>query len=339
MEASSWRVLVTGGAGFIGFHTAKRLKEGGAEVTVVDNFCADYDPKLKWDRAAELAERHIPILEMDVEDTARLKQLFDEKKFTHVVHLAGHGNVGQSLKDPALYMHTNVDGCFNVFEAARTHSSANAPIVTVFATSSSVYGDANTLPFSEDEVPQPMSWYGATKLIDERIADQFYKQWKMPSVGLRFFTVYGPWGRPDMAVWKFADRMTKGEGITLYQRDGVVAERDFAYIDDIVDGVAASLSKAPKLCPPEEARRRTSPIINLGSRKSDSVKDLVACLGKNLGCIPRVTYAPLSDTDPIKTRAKIDRAREWLGVEPRVPLEEGVSRFAAWFQKYNVLTK
>lgn len=327
MIDSSWRVLVTGGVGFIGYHTAARLKGSGADVTVVDNFCADpgYDPKVKRDRANELTKLGVHVLEQDVEDRVRLNQLFAEKKFTHVVHLAGHGNVGQSLNDPALYMGTNVVGCFNVFDAGRLSTSPDARPVVVFATSSSVYGDENTLPFSEDEQPKPMSWYGETKLIDERIARQFHRQWGMPSIGLRFFTVYGPWGRPDMAVWKFADKMTKGEEITLFQREGVVAERDFAYIDDIVDGVVASLLKAKTL---------GAAIINLGSKKSDSVKDLVDSLAKNLNCTPRIKYAPLPSTDPVKTCAKMDKARQLLGVVPQVTLEAGIARFAPWFKEY-----
>jgi UDP-glucuronate 4-epimerase len=318
-------VLITGGAGFIGFHTASRLKADGCDVTVIDNFCPDYNPQLKRDRAAVLKELGIAVVEQDVEDTAALNKLFDVKKFTHVVHLAGHGNVRQSKCDPSLYMRTNVDGCFNVFEAARTHSSPEHRIPIVFATSSSVYGDKNTLPFSEDEQPVPMSWYGETKKIDEQIAHQFYRQFGMPSVGLRFFTVYGPWGRPDMAVYLFADKMKRGDEITLFRRDGVTAKRDFAYVGDISAGIRSALFKAKAL---------GHEIINLGNNRADSVEDLVRFEEEAFGCTAKLTYGELPDTDPIETRAKMDKAERLLGFVPTVALAEGIKAFAQWHKEY-----
>ena len=331
MKRTPCSILVTGAAGFIGFHTAKRLKEKGHQVIGLDNFCPDYDPQLKRDRAAELIRMDVPVLERMVEDGEFLKQVVKEYSITHIVHLAGHGSVRKSWEDPASYIQTNFIGFFNILEAVRANFSPSSPIVTVYASSSSVYGEDAPLPFSEKTpTNSPMSPYGATKKCDELLAYPYYHKYGMPLIGLRFFTVYGPWGRPDMASYSFAEKIVNEEEILLYEKGDLIVKRDFAYIDDIVDGIEAALFRGKDI---------GYAVVNLGNNQPVAVEELVRCLEKSLGRRARLKRAPLPDTDAAETCADLEEAKRLLGFAPKVALAEGIDRFAQWYKGYRTTRK
>ena len=332
---SSQAILVTGAAGFIGMHVAKRLQEDGHRVIGIDNFCPSYSSlgtevagaedslqKLKRARQAELRRIGITVLEQPVEDTPLLKKLIDEHKITHIVHLAALGAVRESKDHPTEFIRSNISGFLSVLEAVR---QINPSIVTVYASSSSVYGEGATIPFTEGDLGgSPMSLYGITKKDNEDLAHLYHRQYKMPLMGLRFFTVYGPWGRPDMSYSLFADKMAKGETIKLFEKDGVVASRDFTYVDDIVDGIVAAVFRA-----------NADDIVNLGNNRPESVEHLVECLEESLGYTAKRERAPLPETDPLETGADIQRAKQLLGFSPKTSLKEGIAKFAQWYKGYH----
>jgi UDP-glucuronate 4-epimerase len=316
MVDKSWRVLVTGAAGFIGFHVAKELASQGCTVIGLDNFCPYYDIQLKKDRCTQIP--NVKIYTHNVEDAAYLSSLVKQEHITHIVHLAAQAGVRHSLIDPASYTRSNIDGFLSVLEAARSQPA----IVTVYASSSSVYGTNRKIPFAETDVTDsPSNLYGATKKANELMAHAYHHLFHLSLIGLRFFTVYGPWGRPDMSYYSFATKMMQRETLDLY--DGGKLRRDFTYIDDIVAGIIGALS-APK----------PFAIYNLGNSHSEQVIDLVRYLEKYLGIQAKVRSLPRPATDIEETLADCSCAQQDLSFLQKTSLETGISQFSKWFLSY-----
>lgn len=312
-------VLVTGVAGFIGMHAAQALLDRGDEVVGVDNLNAYYDPRLKQARLATLQDHPgFRFHQADISDRAAMEAVAAaHPAIDRILHLAAQAGVRHSLIDPYAYVTSNVMGHVVVLELARRMSGLRH---LVYASSSSVYGGNATMPFAEaDDVSRPMSLYAATKRADELMSETYRHLFGIPQTGLRFFTVYGPWGRPDMAVWSFARAILRGETITLYD-DGAL-ERDFTYVDDIVAGVLGCLDR------PDGPQR----LYNIGNRHPERTSRLVALLERALGREAVVESEPRPATEVLATFADTSALERLTGLVPRVPLEEGVDRFARWF--------
>jgi UDP-glucuronate 4-epimerase len=319
-------ILVTGAAGFIGSHVSQALLARGDAVLGIDNLNDYYDVTLKQARLDRLTpERGFTFRQLDVSDREDiLKLAADFPDIAGIVHLAAQAGVRHSMIDPYAYVASNVMGHVVVLEAAR-----RLPRLAhfVFASSSSVYGLNTAMPFSEaDRVDTPASLYAATKRADELIGHAYAHLYQVPQTGLRFFTVYGPWGRPDMAYYGFARAIMAGEPVTLY--DGGRLRRDFTYIDDIVAGVLGAAGAAPPAGAPPR-------ILNIGNNESESVSQLVALLEESLGRKAVVREAPRPLADVAETFANIDQITELTGFLPRTGLAEGIRRFVSWFKTYH----
>jgi len=316
------KILVTGAAGFIGMHVCEALLDAGHEVLGLDNFNDYYRVQLKRDRAARLAGRSgFRMLEMDLTDRSGLTELFASTPFDGVCHLAAQAGVRYSIEHPHVYQHTNLEGFLNLLECCRHHGLPRF----VYASSSSVYGGNTKLPFSEDDrVDTPISLYAATKKANELMAHTYSHLYELPTVGLRFFTVYGPWGRPDMALWIFTERLTRGDSIPVFNHGKM--QRDFTYIDDIVQGVLASLT-VDGLDPYE--------ILNLGNHKTEALMDMIGTLAGALGVEPQMEMLPMQPGDVPATYANIERARTKLGFEPTTPISMGIPKFVDWYREYH----
>ena len=318
-------VLVTGAAGFVGFHVAQALLQRGKVVVGIDNLNSYYDPALKQARLAQLTPRAgWTFTKADVADRAAMTALADaHPDVTEVVHLAAQAGVRHSLVDPYAYVTANVMGHVTVLEAARRLPGLRH---VVYASSSSVYGGNTKLPFAEgDPVDTPVSLYAATKRADELISHAYAHLHGLPQTGLRFFTVYGPWGRPDMAYYAFAEAIVAGRPVTLYE--GGTLRRDFTYIDDIVDGVLRCLAHPPAGPVPAQ-------VLNIGNSESEEVSRLVTLLEAALGRKAVIQVVPRPATDVGETHADLSRIAASVGFAPRTRLDEGVKRFAAWFMEY-----
>jgi UDP-glucuronate 4-epimerase len=319
-------ILLTGAAGFIGYHLAEALLARGERVVGVDDLNAYYDVRLKEARLARLEARHgFAFLRADVADREAIHGLVkNHNDIEVVVHLAAQAGVRHSLVDPYAYVQANVMGHLVVLEAARLLPRLRH---LVYASSSSVYGANRALPFSEaDRVDTPLSIYAATKRADELISHAYAHLHGLPQTGLRFFTVYGPWGRPDMAYYSFARAIAAGEPITLY--DGGRLRRDFTYVDDIVAGVVACLDR-----PPEETP--SIRLLNIGNHRSEEVNELVRLLEQALGRQALRREAPRPAADVEETFASIEAIAALTGFTPRTSLAEGVPRFATWFKAWH----
>jgi UDP-glucuronate 4-epimerase len=328
------KVLVTGAAGFIGYHVARRLAETKrCEVLGIDNLNDYYSVDLKRARLAELEKlEDFRFLKIDFADAAALAGVFAHFKPQYVVHLGAQAGVRYSAENPAVYLRSNVDGFLNVLEACRKHP----PKHLVFASSSSVYGAGATVPFNEGaQTDQPISFYGATKKSNEVMAHSYAHLYGLLITGLRFFTVYGPWGRPDMAPTLFAKAIAEGTPIKLFNYGQ--NRRDFTYIDDIVDGVVKVLlypPAQPSEPPAASWSNRPYRLFNIGHNRPVEVVLFVRMLEELLGKKAAVELAPPQPGDMVETFANIDRLRDAIGFEPKVPLEEGLKRFAEWFRGY-----
>jgi UDP-glucuronate 4-epimerase len=313
----SAHVLVTGGAGFIGSHLGRRLLARGDRLTVLDDFNDFYDPARKRANLAPLLARGgCRLVEGDIRDAALVDGLFAAERFDAVVHLAARAGVRPSLREPILYEEVNCIGTLHLLEAARRHG----PQVFLFGSSSSVYGINEKVPFSEaDEINQPISPYATTKRTGELLCYNYHHLYGLKTCCLRFFTVYGPAQRPEMAIHKFTDLLARGETVPLYG-DGTSA-RDYTYVDDIVDGVVAALD----LAPPFE-------IVNLGGAETTALAELVARLAAELGVEPRIEHLPPQPGDVPITFADVTKAARLLGYAPKVPIAEGLRRFVAWYR-------
>lgn len=320
-------VLVTGAAGFIGYHVAARLLDEGRAVIGADSRSPYYDPALKDARLARLKGRPgFTFLERDIADEAFSADLAGQA-FSAIVHLAAQPGVRHSLKAPFDYLHSNLAGHLRVLELAR---GAKGLGHLVYASSSSVYGGNRKLPFSEaDPVDRPVSLYAATKKADELMTYSYSHLYGIPATGLRFFTVYGPWGRPDMSPWLFAEAMLAGRPITLFNHGNL--RRDYTYIDDIVDGVTGALATAPEA---DETGARHA-VYNLGNHAPVSVPEFLRLLEAALGVKADIRHADAQPGDVEATFADISRAQHAFGFMPKTPLSVGVERFAQWFVAYH----
>ena len=315
-------ILVTGAAGFIGAALSERLLGRGHSVVGLDNFNDYYDPALKEARAARLEGRPgFRMVRADLADAAALGAVFGAERFDVVVNLAAQAGVRYSLVNPGAYVQSNLVGFVNVLECCRHHGLPRL----VYASSSSVYGGNEKMPFSEDDrVDSPVSLYAATKKSDELLAHVYAHLFGLQTVGLRFFTVYGPWGRPDMAMWLFADAMLAGRPIKVFNHGKM--KRDFTYVDDIVSGVVACVESRD--LGPEE-------IFNIGNNRPEELLRLIEVLAGALGVEPKMEMLPMQPGDVPATYADISRIHAKLGYEPTTPIDVGLPAFAKWFLAYH----
>lgn len=311
-------ILITGGAGFIGSHLAERLLSAGKRVLIIDDFNDFYDPAIKRANAAMLAARGAIVHEADIRDAAALDRVFASEPLTAVVHLAARAGVRPSIIDPLLYAEVNIQGTLNLLEQCRKRGIVRF----IFGSSSSVYGTNSKVPFSEDDpVTNPISPYATSKLAGEQYCKVYHQLFGMHITCLRFFTVYGPRGRPDMAVHKFSKSITAGESVPQYGDGGM--KRDFTYVSDIVDGIVAALE-----------RNHPFAMVNLGDSNPITVKALIALIAQAVGKNARIQQMPEQQGDVPITYADLTHAQKLLGYSPKVKIEEGIQRFVEWFKEH-----
>ena len=323
-QVSEKRILVTGAAGFIGAHLVQRLLADGFEVVGVDNLNNYYDPRLKDARLRKLCMGpRFWFFPLDLADRARVESLFRNGDFEAVVHLAAQAGVQRSLTSPEEYVASNLVGFVNVLEGVRACSCRHF----VFASSSSVYGTQNKTPFAEeDSTDDPVSLYAATKKSNEVVAHAYSHLFHIPTTGLRFFTVYGPWGRPDMAIFKFVDAIMSNRVIELYNWGRL--RRDFTYIDDTVEGIVRVLPLPPKEGPDVQAPMR---LCNIGNQRTVELLHVVRAIESCLGRSADIRLMPMQPGDVYETEAKVDKLLEVTGFRPGVSIEDGIRRFVNWY--------
>ncbi len=312
------RVLVTGSAGFIGFHLSLFLKKSHAHVIGFDNFNSYYDPHLKKNRAKILEKEGIPVISGDINDQQLLLSIFEREKITHCVHLAAQAGVRHSMVAPHEYVHSNLSGFVTLLEVCRLFPHVRL----LFASSSSVYGLNQKVPFSVgDPTEKPANLYGATKKSNELIAHAYHHLYKIPLIGLRYFTVYGPWGRPDMAYFLFTRNILEGKPIPVFNFGKM--KRDFTYIDDIIRGTAAALDMDVGF-----------DIFNLGNNKPIALLEFITTLEEALGKKAEKQMLPMQKGDVLETCADISKSQKQLGFFPSTSLKEGIGHFVAWYRDY-----
>jgi len=313
------RVLLTGAAGFIGMHCAQRLLERGDKVVGIDNLSAYYSVKLKKDRLARLKHPRFVFSKTDLSNARALNQIFRKTKPDAVLHLAAQAGVRHSLENPQAYIQANIVGFANLLECCRAYP----PRHLVFASSSSVYGSNPKLPWSETHnVDNPISLYAATKKADELMAHVYSHLFGLQATGLRFFTVYGPWGRPDMSPMLFASAIMQGKPIKVFNRGDM--QRDFTYVDDVVEGTLRVLDQPNKYA-----------IYNIGNHQPVALLDYIATLERALGKKAKLALKPMQPGDVKSTYADTAALRAAVGFSPSTPLETGLARFAEWFKQYH----
>jgi UDP-glucuronate 4-epimerase len=328
-------VLVTGSAGFIGAATARALLDRGEEVIGIDNLNGYYDPSLKRDRLDNLGRQfgnRFRFEQVDFSDVGALNHFADQNAFERIVHLGAQAGVRYSIENPAAYVQSNLVGHCNMLELARQRDTRHM----VYASSSSVYGGNKALPFRvEDRVDHPLSMYAATKKADELLSESYSSLYKVPLTGLRFFTVYGPWGRPDMAMWIFTKALFAGEPLPLYNRGEM--RRDFTYIDDIVRGIVACLDSPPVDDGAIKAGGSTSPhaVYNIGNSKSEDLMRVVDLLEEATGKKALLSPEPMQPGDVKETFADISAIERDHGFQPTTSIDDGVPRFVAWYREYH----
>ena len=330
-------VLVTGAAGFIGMHVARRLLADGHNVVGLDNLNAYYDPRLKEARVAELKEYpNFQFERIDIADAKSMAELFAAHRFPDVVHLAAQAGVRHSLIEPHAYVHGNLTGFLNVLEGCR-HTGCRH---LVYASSSSVYGANSRVPFrASDNVDHPLSFYGATKKANELMAHAYAHLFALPATGLRFFTVYGPWGRPDMAMWLFADAIMQGRPIKLFNNGQM--RRDFTYIDDVVEAVVRLVPRPAAPNPawsgdaPDPATSRAPwHVYNIGNSRSVEVTEVVRLIEEAIGKPAVKQLLPMQPGDVPETYADVADLERAVGFRPQTLIGEGVRRFIDWFVRF-----
>jgi UDP-glucuronate 4-epimerase len=327
-------ILVTGAAGFIGYHLARRLLEAGERVICLDNFNAYYDPALKLARMAQLQAiggSRMICCSTDFSDGDALDVALSKAEFDRIVHLGAQAGVRYSIENPHAYLRSNLAGHLNMLELARTRRSSHC----IYASSSSVYGSNKSLPFRvEDRVDHPISLYAATKKADELMSETYAHLYRLPMTGFRFFTVYGPWGRPDMAMWIFTRKILSGDPIEVFNHGRM--RRDFTYIDDIVGGLIAALERPPADDGAIKAGGSSAPhaIYNLGNSRSEDLERMIVLIERACGREAIKQMRPLQPGDVPDTFADIEAARRDLGFEPKTGIEEGIPRFVAWYRDY-----
>jgi UDP-glucuronate 4-epimerase len=330
-------MLVTGAAGFIGFHVADRLLARGERVVGLDCVNDYYSVTLKRDRIAELQRRHgdaFRFVEADFADEAALDAGVGGLDFDRIVHLGAQAGVRYSIDNPRAYVRSNLAGHLNLLELARHRLSSHL----VYASSSSVYGGNETLPFRvEDRVDHPLSLYAATKKADELMSETYAHLYRLPQTGLRFFTVYGPWGRPDMAMWLFTRAILAGEPINVFGEGNM--RRDFTYIDDIVTGVVAALDNPPPDDGSEKAGGSHGPhrLYNIGNNRSEELTRMIELIEEACGRKADRNLLEMQPGDVRDTYADISAIQRDLGFRPTTAIDEGVPRFVAWYREYHGL--
>lgn len=331
------KILITGSAGFIGMHTALVLLNRGDEVVGIDNLNDYYDPQIKRDRLARLqAFPNFRFIEMDIADRPGVERLFEVEKFDKVVNLAAQAGVRYSIQNPHAYVDANLVGFVNILEGCR-HSGVKH---LVYASSSSVYGGNEKMPFSEhDSVDHPVSLYAATKKANELMAHTYSHLYGLPTTGLRFFTVYGPWGRPDMALFLFTKAILAGEPIKVFNYGKM--QRDFTYIDDIVEGVVRTLDRPAE---PDSAfdPQRPNPgssrapyrVFNIGNQGPVELMAFIEAIEEAVGKTAHKELLPIQPGDVPATFSDVSELSAWTGFTPGTPIEDGVARFVAWYREY-----
>ena len=336
-DPSAHPILVTGAAGFIGFHLSRRLLDQGYRVSGFDNLNDYYDPRLKEARLAVLKkDRNFTFVKGDLADAAVMKTLFDEGRFRYVAHLGAQAGVRYSLINPAAYGQSNLTGFLNILEMSRQNEIEHL----VYASSSSVYGANGKVPFSvEDSTDHPLSLYAATKKANEAMAHAYANMFGLKSTGLRFFSVYGPWGRPDMAMWLFTDAILHGKPLRLFNNGHM--KRDFTYVDDIVEAISRLifLPAAPDpdwsaMKPNVSTSSAPHRLYNIGNHTPVAVDELVRLIEKTIGKKAIIENAPMQPGDVYETCADVTALMAATGFSPDTPIEKGVTAFVAWYRKW-----
>lgn len=333
------KVLVTGAAGFIGFHVSLALLARGDTVIGLDNLNDYYDVRLKEARLETIKAhpnaKNFHFVKEDIANHQALADIFDTHKPQRVVHLAAQAGVRYSLQNPHAYVQSNLVGFTNILEACRHHNIEHL----VYASSSSVYGGNTKLPFSEhDNVDHPVSLYAATKKANELMAHTYSHLYQLPTTGLRFFTVYGPWGRPDMSPFLFAGAILSSKPIQVFNHGDMM--RDFTYIDDIVEGVVRVLDKPATAETPEAASvvaKAPYRIFNIGNSQPEKLMDFIAYLEKGIGKVAQKEFLPMQAGDVKATYADTYALEAWVGFRPSIPLQQGVALFVDWYREFNRL--
>jgi len=320
------KILVTGAAGFIGFFCSQRLLDDGHEIIGIDNLNNYYDVRLKQARLAQLEEKPgFSFIKLDLADREGMATLFREHRFDIVLHLGAQAGVRYSLDNPFAYVDSNLTGTLTVLEGCRHQGVKHL----IYASSSSVYGANTKQPFAvEDRVESPVSLYAATKKADELMCHTYAHLYRFPMTGLRFFTVYGPWGRPDMAYFKFANAILAGKPIDVYNHGDM--KRDFTYIDDIVNGIVAIVEKGPVSNDDAVPHR----IYNLGNNQPEQLMDMISLLEAQLGMPAMKNFLPMQPGDVYSTYADIDMTHRDYGFSPSISLATGLERFVGWYRQY-----
>lgn len=331
------KILVTGAAGFIGMATTLRLLGRGDQVVGLDNLNDYYEVSLKQDRLAQLTGKPgFRFVKMDVADRSAMAELFATEKFDKVIHLAAQAGVRYSIQNPHAYVDSNLVGFVNILEGCRHNKVQHL----VYASSSSVYGGNAKMPFSEhDSVDHPVSLYAATKKANELMAHTYSHLYALPTTGLRFFTVYGPWGRPDMAPFLFAGAILKDQPIKVFNHGKM--QRDFTYIDDIVEGViracdrtaAVNVEYDPLLADPATSNVPYR-VFNIGNSDPVPLMDFIGAIETATGRVAEKQFLPMQDGDVVATYARTDLLDEWVGFAPATPIGAGVERFVRWYRDY-----
>lgn len=329
------KILITGAAGFIGYHLSNRLLEESHEVVGIDNLNDYYDPSLKTARLEQLQPDNFQFVKMDLLDNERLMQVFKEFKPAIVIHLAAQAGVRYSLENPRSYIESNLDGFFNILEASKQSEVGTF----LYASSSSVYGNSEDTPFSTaDRVDHPVSLYAATKKSNELVAHTYSHLYNLTTVGLRFFTVYGPWGRPDMAYYFFTKAILAGESIKLFNQGKNL--RDYTYVDDIIESIKRILDNRLKLeaggssASLAEQRSPYYHLFNIGGDSSVSVIRFVKTLEELIGMPARTELVEFQPGDVFKTQADTSALEEFTGYKPNTQLKEGLKYFVDWYRNY-----
>lgn len=331
------KVLITGSAGFIGMHTAEYLLSRGETVVGIDNINAYYDPRLKEARLLRLLDKPgFRFHKIDIADRKAIEHLFAKEKFDRVVHLAAQAGVRYSLENPHAYVDSNLVGFVNILEGCRHNKVQHL----VYASSSSVYGGNTKMPFSErDNVDHPVSLYAATKKANELMAHTYSHLYGLPTTGLRFFTVYGPWGRPDMAVFLFTKAILEGRPINIFNHGKM--KRDFTYIDDITEGVIRTLDRVAEPAPdfdPENPDPSSSNapfrVLNIGSHQPVDLMTFINSIEMNLGISAQKNFLPLQDGDVLETYADTYALEALTEHTPSTDIKTGIARFIEWYRAY-----
>lgn len=332
------KILVTGSAGFIGSALSIKLLEKGYNVIGIDNHNDYYDPRLKEERLSRhIKHENYEHFRFDIKDIDKLEEVFEKFDLDYVVNLAAQAGVRYSLENPSEYINTNILGFYNVLELSKKSKIKHL----IYASSSSVYGSNRKMPFStNDKTDHPLSLYGATKKTNELIAHSYSHLYKLPTTGLRFFTVYGPWGRPDMALYKFTEKMIKGESIEVYNRG--LHKRDFTYIDDIIEGILLVLKSPPKSkklpgSKNYDIEKSEVPwrIYNIGNSSPVFLETYIQAIESALGVKSKKELLPLQPGDVLDTYADVTDLIEEFGYKPKTEINDGVRNFVKWYKKFN----